>query len=726
MTETPDERPRVSGHPSQRPADFDPLTALSLGKQGAVDDPSLNEMRKNRRINSQRTGSRGSTNVSFATARPQDPLFYWEQSNLPYDAKTVEGLRKIWTFGRTLYQTHPVIASAIDVFSKYPLTGLELTCQDPALVDFYSTLFLDQLDYEEYLQDIGREHWSVGEAWPLGSFNETLGVWEDDELMNPEDIEVIKSPFLKEPRFQMRIPDTIRRILEDRAPAWEYKQLVEAYPELLNFTRSEARMPVSNTLLKQIKFKGDTFNPRGVPILMRAFRAVTQEELLNLAQDGISSRMYTPLVLAKLGASANELGTQQPWIPTEDDLATFEEAVDAALSGDFRMLTYHFAVQMDLVFGRENMPNLNQDFERLTDRILQVFGLSRSMLTGAEAGKTYASDSINRDLISQLLTSYQRKIKKFFRERALVVAEAQEHYDYEVRGGKRYPIMEEVLEVDPESGEQRIIEQPKLLVPDLHIKAMTMKDETDMRQFLEALRAGGVPISMKTRLINVPIDLDEERDRARQEAVDMAVEAQETRKQTYETLRDRGLPIPEDLIQDFQPKAHVSGSPNQQQGAVTDPVEQNPPLPSIGTLPVDDTALVPTAEDGMGVLPGVGQSDEATVIALPRNQMDRTRPPESDEERAIMPKPASVVGVNAEGQHYVDVYTTAAHTEGEGEEAKDVVTGSWSREEVDISAGAQLLTGPRHLGMRRYAQVDKTTDLDEYRQRRQSALSDPQ
>jgi hypothetical protein len=34
-----------------------------------------------------------------------------------------------------------------------------------------------------------------------GLLQRDLGVWEDDELLNPDDVEVIRSPFLKEPRF---------------------------------------------------------------------------------------------------------------------------------------------------------------------------------------------------------------------------------------------------------------------------------------------------------------------------------------------------------------------------------------------------------------------------------------------------------------------------------------------------------------------------------------------
>src|SRR4029077_11786472 len=110
-----------------------------------------------------------------------------------------------------------------------------------------------------------------------------------------------------------------------------------------HFTHEEARLPVSSILLKQIKHKLDTFHPRGIPLMYRAFRSIMQEEMLNAAQDAVADRLYTPLLLSRLGSSAQALGTPQPWIPTATDLEDFEEALDAAMAGDFRVLVHHFA-----------------------------------------------------------------------------------------------------------------------------------------------------------------------------------------------------------------------------------------------------------------------------------------------------------------------------------------------------------------------------------------------
>jgi hypothetical protein len=628
------------------------MLALGAERAGTM-TPEVAEARKNRSV-MRRTGAYGGGggggaaggfgDIQFATGRPRDPLFYWRQNNLPYDFSQNEELAKVRAFCRLLYQTDPIIGSCVDIFSKFPTMGDHLECKDPRLEDFYGDLFFNEehLDYEEFTVDIGREYWTSGEAWPFATFNEDLGIWDDEELLNPDDVKVERSPFLKEPRYFIRLPWTIRQILQTRQPAWEYNRLIAEYPELSAYTAENTFMPVSNILLKQLKFRGDTFNVRGVPLLTRAMRSMLQKEMLNTALDSIADRLYTPLILCKLGASATDLGTSQPWIPTDDDLENFELALDAALAGDFRALIYNFAVEMLPVLGRENMPDLTPDFERIEDSILQVFGLSRTFLMGAQSGQTYAADALNKELVTMLMAKYQRFQARHFRQRAMVVAEAQEHYDYREHGGKRYVIMEEVLEQDEETGEKHLVEQPKLLVPDRRFKVLNLKDEDATRQFVEALRASGIPISQRTRTRNLEIDLDEEVARSQDEAVAQAVAEQETRKQVYIALRDQGLPVPEDLEADFAPVAQVEGMP---QGPSTGGM----PLPRLGTEPPAGgplLALAPGPEDEQEQ----EQAEEEPPNAPPEGPEDEEpgpgeesdRPPESDEERKGMPSEASL------------------------------------------------------------------------------------
>jgi len=631
-------------------------SGFAFGARGLREDQMTDEVRearKNRRINGRtamlgrRTASFGSGgqgggggDIQFATGRPRDPLFYWRQNNLPYDFSQNEELAKVRAFCRLLYQTDPIVGSCVDIFSKFPVVGAHLECKDQRLTDFYEGLFFDEdgLNYEEFMIDMGREYYTAGEAWPFATFNEDLGIWDDEELLNPDDIKVERSPFLKEPRYFIRLPWTIRQILTTRQPAWEYQKLIQEYPELAAYTAENAFMPVSNVLLKQLRFKGDTFNLRGLPLLTRAMRSMLQQEMLNTALDSIADRLYTPLILCKLGASATDLGTTVPWIPTDDDLENFELALDAALAGDFRALIHNFAVDIQPVFGRENMPDLTPDFERIEDRILQVFGLSRTFLMGAQEGQTYAADALNKQLVEQLMTRYQKYLQRHFRQRAMVVAEAQEHYDYEERNGRRFVVMEEVLEVDEETGERRITEQPKLLVPEMTFATLNFRDQDTERQFTEALRASGIPISARTRIRGLGINLDEERERSQDEAVADIIAQASTRKQAYIELRNGGLPIPQDLMADFAPMA-------QQEGVPPAVAQEQVMIERAGIVPPTLPDLAPTAQDMAMAQDGEELDPNAPPEGdgpEPGEEDDMSsRPPESDEQREGMPTAAS-------------------------------------------------------------------------------------
>jgi hypothetical protein len=577
--------------------------------------------------------------VVMATGRPRDPMFYWRMNNIPFDFTKPEELRKIREFCRLLYMTHPAIAACVDIYSKLPLQGMHIECKDDELVEFYTDLFFEQLKLEDHLVAMGRQYWLAGEIFTLGLWNENLGVWEDEQLISPDDVEVEDSLLTRKPRFLMRLPEHVRKVISERAPVWEYQEIMREYPELINFAREDELMPVSNYIMFQMRFEADDFSNRGVSILMRAFRTIIQEEMMMTALDAIADRLYTPLIIAKLGASATDLGTDVPWIPTEEQKIEFNQALDAALSADFRVLTTNFATNLETVFGRENMPDLTNDFDRLTERILMAFGLSMTMLTGANAGETYAADALNRDVVTQLLSHYQRKMQDYFKARAEIVAEAQEHFDYEVRNGERYLVTEDIWEIDEETGEQMLYEQPKLLVPELRFKILNLSDESEMAEFVEGLAENGVPIPIRERIKRTGLDFDEMIEIKTQETVDLAVAEQRVRKELYSTLVAEALPIPDDLIKDFRPQAMQTMAPELPPGA------SDVPLPQLGQGPQDLPVLAPTEddldEDQMAA--GDQMLDEQANAQTDPNQLPQEGddvPPESTEQMDRMPKPA--------------------------------------------------------------------------------------
>ena len=298
--------------------------------------------------------------------------------------------RKLHKWLRLYYATHYLVPILIDIFTRFPLVGMEMYSKDQKLADFYESLFFDKLDYPNFLVSLGREFWTVGEAFSLGSFDEDLGVWEREELINPEEVVIKNFPLLGEKQMLMVPPEYLKKLAQEKAPAKEYRQLEINFPELIPYLRRNEHIPISGVLLKQIANKVTDWDDHGTPILLRGLRTLMHEEKLTASQDAIAERLYSPFILAKLGIQ--DLGDgEPPWIPDEDQLEMVRDDIDVALASDFRLMVHHFGLDIENVFGREQMPRLGDDFDRIERRIMQIFGVNPSLLSAGATTQPYAS-----------------------------------------------------------------------------------------------------------------------------------------------------------------------------------------------------------------------------------------------------------------------------------------------------------------------------------------------
>ena len=308
-------------------------------------------------------------------------------------------------------------------------------------------------------------HNCVGEAFPLGSFDEDLGVWEHEELINPEDVVIDNFPFLNTQQLKIVPPDYLRRIAQTKSPAREWYLLQEQYADLIPYLLKGEHIPISPVMIRQVANKMNNWDDHGTPILLRGLRTLLYEEKLLASQEAIAERLYSPLILAKLGIMDMGEGLP-PWIPGPAELESVRDDLDLALASDFRLMVHHFGLDITSVFGREQMPRLGDDFDRIERRIMQVFGVNPSLLSAGSNSQPYASSALQAEFMNQILKTFQNMLKAHYRERALVVAEAQGHQDYTKKGQTRVPIFERVVVYDDE-GNKEIKEVPKLLVPDL-------------------------------------------------------------------------------------------------------------------------------------------------------------------------------------------------------------------------------------------------------------------
>ena len=544
----------------------------------------------------------------------------------------------------------------------FTLAGNILTgnSDDPKIEKFFTEMFLDDLDYEDFLPNaIGREYFIAGEVTTLGHFDEELGTWASEEVLNPDFVRVSKSHFVDQERVQwmakefvdgLRNPPDGESESERMERTFEYQQLLKYHPEIIQAAARDDGLDISEGLWSRLVNRANPWDLRGTPPLMRSFGTLLEEESLRAAQDAVADRLYTPFVLATLGI--DDMGDGEPWIPTRDDLDELRNDMQAALMGDFKLYTHHMGLKIENVFGRESMPRLDQDFQRIDMKLMQAWGIGQALIMGGTAAAgTYASSALNREVCELNMRDFQRKAIKHINKRAEVIAEAQRFYAYEKKGSLRVPIYRKVLRFNPETGREEVVRAPKLLIPKVNFRSLNLRDEQTERQFYMDLKNLGVPVSDKLLSINLDADFDLEIKRQAEEQVDKLVaqaEAMAKAKSIIDAKNaelpfDRQMPYPPDminyLIQTTQLRQQLAAAEMAEGQA--DMMEQQKDAMS----PAGQMGLLPPPP-GQGPPPGAAPQQEAGpppqqgAPGTDEPPLNRARPEVSDEMRAGAPRAA--------------------------------------------------------------------------------------
>jgi hypothetical protein len=540
------------------------------------------------------------------------PFEYWNQTKIPYKAQDEKERVVLYKWLQFFYETHHLIPILVDIFSRFPLVGMELKHKDKGLVDFYEQAFFDTLDYPEFFVKLGRMYWTLGNAFALGHFNKALGIWEEEELLDPSVVKVRKVPIIGGEEFYLTSDHLsgLKDIVKKQQPKELYTLLQREYPKFIPFLLKDEDIPVGEVPLRHLAFKTNDSHAYGTPMLLRALRTLMNEEKLMASQDAIAERLYSPFILVKLGIQ--DMGPNRPpWIPMPEETSFVRDQFDIALSHDFRLMVHHFGIEVQNVFGREQMPRLGDDFDRIERRLMQAFGVNPSLLTGGAATQPYASSALQAEFLSQILVTYQRYLKEHYKDRAKIVAEANGHFEYEKRGDQRVPIEETIVDGYDDDGKPVIKKVKKLAVPEMRMRTFDLRDEATQRQFQQALKQQGVPIPDSELAMGMNFNFEEYLARTEEEMIQKTVATQEAKVKTYDILTAKGLPVPPDLQGEIQGMAGFqppSGG-----------TELSVDVPSAGGI-----VMPPPPEGGA---PPIG----------PRDPNRGMRPEESDERNPIRP-----------------------------------------------------------------------------------------
>lgn len=573
--------------------------------------------------------------------------------------QTTTGNYTAWGYAskncRLYYATHDLVPLLIDIYARFPLTGLEFSSDDPKIEKFFSEMFLNDLEYDDFLPNaLGREYFTAGEVTTLGHFDEELGTWASEEILNPDMIRVSKSLFVEQERVQLLVKDLVENLRNPAGGAAaqeskseqlqrtkEYQDLVKYHPEIIAAAAQDDGLDISEGLWSRLVNRANPWDLYGTPPLMRSFRTLLMEESLNCAQDAVADRLYNPMVLATLGIE--NMGDGEPWIPSPEDLDALRDDMQSAFMADFKFYAHHMGLKIESVFGRESVPRFDQDYDRITRNLMRAWGIGQALIEGGTAAAgTYASSALNREVCELNMRDFQNKAIKHINKRAEVIAEAQMFYAYEKKGAIRVPVYHKVVRFNEETGRQEVVRAPKPLIPTPRFRSLNLRDEQTERQFYADLKNMGVPVSDKTLAINLDTDFEMETKRQSEETVDKIVaqaEAMSKAKQIIDAKNrvlpiEQQMPYPPDLINYLNQTLVL-----RQQMAQAEMIEGQ-----VEMMEQQQAAMSPAGQVGalppppQPVTPGAPPQEEQSAADVPLN---RARPEISDEMRAGAPRAAS-------------------------------------------------------------------------------------
>jgi hypothetical protein len=128
------------------------------GEKNLFEDMSARNDERAADMARRRTGSFGGGDVFAAMPRMYTPMDYFETQKIPYNINKEADRFQLYKWLDLFYRTHYLIPILVDIFTRFPLVGLELHTRDKSLKTFYEELFFDSLNYEQFLVDLGREY----------------------------------------------------------------------------------------------------------------------------------------------------------------------------------------------------------------------------------------------------------------------------------------------------------------------------------------------------------------------------------------------------------------------------------------------------------------------------------------------------------------------------------------------------------------------------------------
>ena len=465
-------------------------TTGTLVGNSIVDKSDLSEKIKQRMNKKRKTIRANSAEISFGNPTFYQPLFQTTNMLLPRDRRE----RNEWC--RHFYRTEPIIATALDLHTEFPISDLNNVCSDPYIKKFFDYLAFEKLDLVNLLLEIGLEYWKIGDVFPFGCFNESEGIWESFTLLNPDYVNITKSIFAGEPKIEIIPDDQVTSIITN-GPSGQLGELYRQFPEeIITQVKQGKNISVDSRLISHIAHKAATYETFGTPLMMRCFKTLIYKDKLRQAQDAIANRHITPLRVAKIGTPGEPM-------PSQEDIDVFRDMLTEVDDDPNAFLVYHYGLTFDYVGSTGKILPLNTEFEFISNELMIGLGITQAMLNGD--GSTYSTAQVGAEALARRYASYRLRLESWIRNKVYKpISEVQQFYKPKNGAIAR-------KNMSPREFKRAVSnKEMELIVPKLMWQQQDLTSNQSVMSFIQKLSESGL-VSMQTVLPLLSLDPETEK-----------------------------------------------------------------------------------------------------------------------------------------------------------------------------------------------------------------------
>lgn len=428
-------------------------------------------------------------NVKMGNPNFYHPLFQNMNMMLPRDRRE----RNEWC--RHFYRTEPIIATALDLHTEFPISDFNNVVSDVGIKSFFDYMAFERLDLVNILLEIGLEYWKVGDVFPFGQLNESDGMWEKFVMLNPDYIDIKSSILAGDPVIEL-IPDETVKAIVAAGPKGDYSSIYQQLPEdVVRQVRMGRNIRLDNRLISHIAHKAAAYEAWGTPIMMRCFKTLIYKDKLREAQNAIANRHITPLRIFKVGSPGEPM-------PSQEDLDALRDTLMMADEDPNFILVYHYALQTDYVGSSGKILPLNQEFDFIQKELMNGLMINQALVDGS--GPTYANAQVGMDALAKRYMAYRYRLESWIRRKVYrPIAEIQGFYKSQNGTVATKHLSER---------EQRKLAAKKemdLIVPEISWTQQDLTSNTGVLNFVQQLQSKGL-VSMGTILPMLKLDPETE------------------------------------------------------------------------------------------------------------------------------------------------------------------------------------------------------------------------